>query len=151
LERAFEETRIYANAHRGFGVRPTGRMESSDDPMDLTAVEVRSPISTVGQLASSSSPVSPPLRTTFRSQAPSGLALRTPSASGKCFRCGKPGHLKRDCPDPFRSRPEQQTVSRFCFVCGSPAHMAGHCPSRASGPLASPRSPRGFSDGAQQW
>ena len=36
LERAPEETRIFANAHRGNGLRATGRVDSYDDPMDLT-------------------------------------------------------------------------------------------------------------------
>ena len=36
LERALEETRIYANAHRGFGVRASGQYETGDDPMNLT-------------------------------------------------------------------------------------------------------------------
>ena len=35
-ERALEETRIYANAHRGFGVRASGQYETGDDPMNLT-------------------------------------------------------------------------------------------------------------------
>ena len=36
LERALEESRIFANAHRGHGVRATGRVDPYDDPMDLT-------------------------------------------------------------------------------------------------------------------
>ena len=36
LERALEETRIYANAHRGFVVRASGQYETVDDPMNLT-------------------------------------------------------------------------------------------------------------------
>ena len=36
LERALEESRIFANAHRGYGVRATGRVDPYDDHMDLT-------------------------------------------------------------------------------------------------------------------
>ena len=32
LERALEETRIYANAHRGFGVRASGQYETGATP-----------------------------------------------------------------------------------------------------------------------
>ena len=36
LERALEESRIFANAHRGHDVRASGREDPFDDPMDLT-------------------------------------------------------------------------------------------------------------------
>ena len=36
LERALEESRIFANAHRGHGGRVTGRVDPYDNPMDLT-------------------------------------------------------------------------------------------------------------------
>ena len=35
LERALEESRIFANDHRGFGVRSSWRTELLDDPMEL--------------------------------------------------------------------------------------------------------------------
>ena len=36
LERALEESRIFANAHRGHGVRATGRVDPYDDHRHLT-------------------------------------------------------------------------------------------------------------------
>ena len=36
LERALEESRIFANAHRGYGVWNSGRADPFDDPMDMT-------------------------------------------------------------------------------------------------------------------
>ena len=36
LERALEESRIFANAHRGHDVRATCRVDHYDDHMDLT-------------------------------------------------------------------------------------------------------------------
>ena len=36
LERALDESRIFDNAHRGHGVRNSGRADPFDDPMDLT-------------------------------------------------------------------------------------------------------------------
>ena len=36
LERALEESHIFANAHRGHGVRNSGRADPFGDPMDLT-------------------------------------------------------------------------------------------------------------------
>ena len=35
LARALEDSRIFANAHRGHGVRNSGRVDPFDDPMDL--------------------------------------------------------------------------------------------------------------------
>ena len=36
LERALEESRIFANAHRGHGVRNSGRVDPFKDPVYLT-------------------------------------------------------------------------------------------------------------------
>ena len=74
LELALEDTRIYANAHRGFGVRASGQYETVDDPMDLT---VHMPV--VRQGASER----PWPRTSF------GV---------KCFNCGRMGHMRDTCP-----------------------------------------------------
>ena len=80
LEMALEETRIFANAHRGFGVRPSGRFETGDEPMDLT---VQMPV--VRQAASASH------------------GPRSSSFSVKCFNCGRSGHMQDTCPVPRRS------------------------------------------------
>ena len=45
LERALEESRIFANAHRGYGIRATGRVDTYDDPMDLT---FKAPLARIG-------------------------------------------------------------------------------------------------------
>ncbi|KAD4384746.1 hypothetical protein E3N88_24914 [Mikania micrantha] len=37
-----------------------------------------------------------------------------------CFRCGEPGHFKRDCPHVKNSGDE---VPKSCFECGNPGHI----------------------------
>ena len=80
LERALDETRIYANAHRGFVVRASGQYETRDDPMDLTA---QMPV--VRQAAS----------------ARPGSCV---SFGVKCFNCGRMGHMRDTCPVPRRAQ-----------------------------------------------
>ena len=80
LDRALEETRIYANAHRGFGVRASGQYETGDDPVDLT---LQRPV--VRQAASAR----PGSRVSF------GV---------KCFKCGRMGHMRDTCPAPRRAQ-----------------------------------------------
>ena len=80
LERALEESRIFANAHRGHGVRPSGREDTFDDPMDLT---FQAP------LARHAASVRPP--------------MRSPSISWRCFNCGQAGHLRSACSATRRS------------------------------------------------
>ena len=79
LERALEETRIYANAHRGFGFHASCQYETGDDPMYLT---VQMPV--VRQAASSRS----------------GSRV---SFGVKCFNCGRMGHMRDTCPVPRRA------------------------------------------------
>ena len=137
LERALEETRLDANAHRGFGVLASGQCETGDDPMDLT---VQMP---VVRRAASARPGS---RVSFWE---------------KCFNCGRMGHMRDTCPVPRRAqlplpaggyglhtpcecwtntgsfRPGN--VGRQCFVWGALCHLAKDCPSRAGGPGARPQ------------
>ena len=131
LERALEKTRIYANAHRGFGVRASGQYEIGDDPMDL---KVQMPV----------------LR-----QAASARPGSRVSFGVKCFSCGQMGHMRDMCPVPRMAQsplpaggyglhtPRQGwtttdsfrpgNVGRQCFVCGALGHLAKDCHSRAGG------------------
>ena len=55
-------------------------------------------------------------------------ALRTRQSSpaiSRCFKCGKPGHISRNC----RTRIQQIE----CFKCGAQGHMARNCWSQGNG------------------
>ena len=66
LEHALEESRIFANTHRGHGVRNSGQADPFDDPMDLT---FQAPVARHAESAR------PP--------------LRSPATSARCFNCGQ--------------------------------------------------------------
>ena len=147
LERALEESRIFANAHRGHGVPATGRVDIYDDPMDLT---FQAPLPRHAESAR------PP--------------MRSPFTLVRCFNCGQTGHMRSACrahwrsPSamPFgggfgqrtsRSPPSNADAFRAggaspqCFVCGSSAHLARECPSRSA---SSGRPPPGRVQAMQQ-
>ena len=84
LERALEEPRIFANAHRGHGVLATGRVDTYDDPMELGF----------------QAPVERP-------------PLRSSSNAMRCYNWGQPGHLRTTGPLPRRS-PSSMPPSGFC-------------------------------------
>ena len=130
LERAQEESRIFANAHRGHGVRATGRVDPYADHMDLT---FQAPLARHAESAR------PP--------------MRSPSSSVRCINCGQTGHMRSACRALRRSPSAMpssggfgQRVSRSprsnadafraggasprCFLCGSSNHFAQECPFR---------------------
>ena len=74
LERALEESRIFANAHRGHVVQASGRVDPFDDPMDLT---FQAPLARYAESAR------PP--------------MRSPSSSVRCINCGQTGHMRSAC------------------------------------------------------
>ncbi|NWU20071.1 POK9 protein, partial [Dyaphorophyia castanea] len=51
----------------------------------------------------------------------------TAAASGVCFSCGKPGHLKKNCPTLKKNKPKSTPL---CSRCRRGPHSANQCHSK---------------------
>lgn len=50
-----------------------------------------------------------------------------------CYRCGAPGHMRRDCPAARRAQPRPGTGDVICFCCGERGHIRIDCPFKEPG------------------
>jgi hypothetical protein len=60
-----------------------------------------------------------------------GHDANTGCTKGLCFRCKRPGHVARKCPQ-ARLAEERRRLERSCYACGQPGHFARDCRTSAS-------------------
>ncbi len=64
-----------------------------------------------------------------------------------CFKCGRPGHMKRDCPHAAGAGASTRPAGN-CFECGRPGHIARNCRNKGRKPRIFGVTAEGSGDGA---
>ena len=54
-------------------------------------------------------------------------AIEKGKETRKCYNCGIPGHLAKDCRKPKKKREDRGKNSRKCYNCGTAGHFAKDC------------------------
>ena len=67
----------------------------------------------------------PPPAVSTQNQPPTTSSSQSNNRSITCFRCHKPGHVSKDCPEPI---PVPKGKPLTCFNCGEEGHFANSCP-----------------------
>lgn len=75
----------------------------------------------------------------FKCGKPGHMAKECSEQANLCFKCNQPGHISRECPNSSQgnhsnyrsSSPNRdQSRERVCFTCNQPGHMAKNCPNK---------------------